>query len=878
VGPPGPPGSGAGDKGDKGDKGDPGVPGRDGVDGRDGSDGAPGRDGVDGSPGADGRDGVDGAPGSDGAPGRDGVDGQDGAPGEKGDPGPSSWASIPDRPENVAGGFPVLDANGVVPREFLPTDIGVETIAELTDVTPVGLSVGTAVDQLAARKAVGTPLYIDVAAAPYNVTPGMADPQVQIQAALDYAKAKGIPEVVISQPGTYTITNLARVAGQVNGQVHAALWGYSNLKLTMKPGVVLKLADNIVMPAGASQCHIISVTNPYGSTAADTKTNWSIEGGVIDGNAANQSSIVVTMAVFLGGCRDSTVRDVSVKAVWGSASAPPGETFSFEAGSCRDVAFINCVADGSASPNTATGFSADNSMGVTWTGCTSYGMGRGMGFTAWQCAELQYVNCRAYTCGSAGFNLERSRYVSYSGCVAGGHSAELADGAVNPFFPAGKTSLANFMGMHLQGSQDVTVSGCVLSQNTHRNLRIISNGDDKMLCKNILVTGCIINSDSLVTPGAGIEIESANTGGLNQVEVHLIDCLANPGTGGTAIYNKSAAPFVVYDTESGASGVRFWTPGRPARSTSEYGYRWIISAVTGPVGGPVNASMGLTGKGQLQTAGRRLNRRAVAASTTAADTDEVIAIDNATGPVTVTLPDAEAVGSGATFLIKDQAGLAATYNITVAASGTDLIENAASRVIETDFGQLRVMSTVAGWVLIDTFDTTSVLDSPRINHLVDPVNGGRVLTVSGYPGSDKYLTLFNADTTATSTPSFVSNGSDPDVGVQFQPKGAGRVTIYCDAGQTPTIAGSGEDASHNLNLLPKTTGVVQAAGVQVETKGHTHTVTDVIGARSWVTVPASATAAGTAGQEAYDANFHYVCVTTGAAGAAAWKRTPLTTW
>jgi hypothetical protein len=334
----------------------------------------------------------------------------------------------------------------------------------------------------------------------------------------------------------------------------------------------------------------------------------------------------------------------------------------------------------------------------------------------------------------------------------------------------------------------------------------------------------------------------------------------------------------VYDTkEASSSGVRFWTPGNTPTSTAGYGYRWIISAVTGPVGGTANASMGLTGKGQLQTAGRRLNRRAINASTTVLDTDEVIVVDSATAPITVTLPDAATIGSGATFLIKDQAGVAGNFNITVAAAGANTIENAASKVIKTNFGQLRVMSTTAGWAVIDTLETSNtVLESPRINHLIDPVNGGRVLTVSGYPSSANYLTLFNA--AAGGAPSIVPTGSDPNIGVTFQPKGNGRVTIYSPAGQTPTIVGSGGDAAHNLNLLPKTTGVVQAGGTQVETKGHTHTVTDVIGARSWVTVPASATAAGTAGQEAYDANFHYVCVTTGAAGAAAWKRTPLTTW
>jgi len=42
---------------------------------------------------------------------------------------------------------------------------------------------------------------------------------------------------------------------------------------------------------------------------------------------------------------------------------------------------------------------------------------------------------------------------------------------------------------------------------------------------------------------------------------------------------------------------------------------------------------------------------------------------------------------------------------------------------------------------------------------------------------------------------------------------------------------------------------------------------------TWSSVPASATATGTAGQIAYDANYQYNCVATNV-----WKRTPLSTW
>lgn len=45
------------------------------------------------------------------------------------------------------------------------------------------------------------------------------------------------------------------------------------------------------------------------------------------------------------------------------------------------------------------------------------------------------------------------------------------------------------------------------------------------------------------------------------------------------------------------------------------------------------------------------------------------------------------------------------------------------------------------------------------------------------------------------------------------------------------------------------------------------------GGMSWVTPPASAASAGTAGQVAYDGSYFYVCQSSGN-----WTRTPLSSW
>jgi hypothetical protein len=124
-----------------------------------------------------------------------------------------------------------------------------------------------------------------------------------------------------------------------------------------------------------------------------------------------------------------------------------------------------------------------------------------------------------------------------------------------------------------------------------------------------------------------------------------------------------------------------------------------------------------------------------------------------------------------------------------------------------------------------------------------------------------------------------AESTEANASFRLWPKGNGQVTIYSDATFSPSIYATGADPNHNLRLLTKGTGTVQVNGVQVETKGHKHVAADVTGALSWTaTVPGSPTAAGTQGQLAADGGFLYVCVTSGAAGAAVWKRLAFELW
>ncbi len=102
---------------------------------------------------------IPGGPGPSGPPGEKGDPGE---PGPAGPPGPAEGVEFQANKGQPDGYTPLV--NGLVPVEYLPPS-GVDTMAELTDVTPVGLAVGTAADEKAARSAIG-PGGVDFISAP----------------------------------------------------------------------------------------------------------------------------------------------------------------------------------------------------------------------------------------------------------------------------------------------------------------------------------------------------------------------------------------------------------------------------------------------------------------------------------------------------------------------------------------------------------------------------------------------------------------------------------------------------------------------------------------------------------------------------------------
>ena len=100
------------------------------------------------------------------------------------------------------------------------------------------------------------------------------------------------------------------------------------------------------------------------------------------------------------------------------------------------------------------------------------------------------------------------------------------------------------------------------------------------------------------------------------------------------------------------------------------------------------------------TAGLGVNRVAVAdANYTGLSTDGIIGFTALTAPRTYTLPDATQFPTGMSqlLLLKDEVGLAATYNITANTVNGQTIDGASTKVLSANGGNLKFYSDGANW-------------------------------------------------------------------------------------------------------------------------------------------------------------------------------------
>lgn len=359
---------------------------------------------------------------------------------------------------------------------------------------------------------------------------------VAIQAAIDAANTAGGGTVVLSAYTEY-LTDLRTIPGQT--AYSAGIWMRSNVKLKAAKGSVIKLMNGATLPSPTTQAQIIS------TYYASTQSNIVIEDVELDANGANNPTLTIAHGIYTAHVQSAWIVRCKAKNLYGTLPGPPGETMHFETNYGRDVHYIDCEADGTGVTNSATGFSADNSFGVSWTGCVAHNLLNGQGFTHWQSAGLRYSGCHAYKCpGAAGFNSERSENVTYEGCVSGGRAPNVGSDTALPWFTSNQ-NLGNAVGFQISGAIDVAMSGCVATYNT-TGIHIFSNTGTTptLVCNGVTwVGGTLLHNTTPITVDA------------SQVGVWITD--VPTGTGSVdVIENWADGPLLTYRATNAGSGLR----------------------------------------------------------------------------------------------------------------------------------------------------------------------------------------------------------------------------------------------------------------------------------------------------------------------------------
>jgi hypothetical protein len=133
--------------------------------------------------------------------------------------------------------------------------------------------------------------------------------------------------------------------------------------------------------------------------------------------------------------------------------------------------------------------------------------------------------------------------------------------------------------------------------------------------------------------------------------------------------------------------------------------------------------------------GVRYKRNPQTTSYTITVSDYLIAVTDTTAARTITLPSAASTPAGQMFVVSDESGGAATNNITVTRAGTDTIEGVTTKVINTNYGSIRLYSDGS------TKWFTTAQDSDTIGELISGATVGSVF----FAGTGSTLAQDNAN-------------------------------------------------------------------------------------------------------------------------------------
>ena len=366
---------------------------------------------------------------------------------------------------------------------------------------------------------------------------------------------------------------------------------------TYQAGVIL--GSNTRLHGAGKGATIIKMaaTSPNQSNVVYSydQTHVTIENLTIDGNSANQGSLVDRqMGTAFYGVRAATFSKVEWLNCFGLTSGPngpngtAGEGFLVTVDECIDVTFTDshCVATDT---NTASGFSANYTDQLRYVGCSARGLNHSNCFTAYDCDGVTYSACYAYSGGSDGFHIEQCHDVTYVGCQSGG----ISNDTTPDWYPV-NTSLGNAgNGFQCYQSDEVIYSACRAIDNVQWGFHVDPRTSSSQTYVSFI--GVVADGNSVGTSTYGaLGITGAPTAGY----AHIIGGVFTNSHNGLSLPDQYATisgnPFNNCAAQLGTTttgyvnmeGLLSYTPAVPASGntlTNPFPFRVLVS-ITGGTG------------------------------------------------------------------------------------------------------------------------------------------------------------------------------------------------------------------------------------------------------------------------------------------------------
>ncbi len=258
-----------------------------------------------------------------------------------------------------------------------------------------------------AMASAATPRVFDVSLPPYGAKgDGISDDRAAIQAAIDDAAEAGGGTVYL--PGGQYL--LADVQEQT-GIRYFLLNYYSGISLVGagRDRTLLKAAPG--MPDGTRIISAASADGQRRVVAAQFKDF------TIDGAASDQPDARLMVGLSNVWTEQITVERVRIQAIAGTEIE---EGVGFDSFFSSNHQYIDCEAIQLGEKAGASGFSATQSTGISYQGCSASGSVHWMGLTAYQSQSIEYRDCRGFLNAQRGMNCENSQGIRYVDCRAGG--------------------------------------------------------------------------------------------------------------------------------------------------------------------------------------------------------------------------------------------------------------------------------------------------------------------------------------------------------------------------------------------------------------------------------------------------------------------------